>query len=94
MYDYWLILLAMALVLMNLSSFFLYRHDKMAAKKGAWRTSENALLLAALLGPFGAFAAMRRYRHKTKHLKFLLVPLFMILWIAVAGYLLYLQYLA
>ncbi|MEI6796548.1 MAG: DUF1294 domain-containing protein [Methanomassiliicoccales archaeon] len=94
MNDYWLILLAMALVLMNLSSFFLYRHDKMAAKKGAWRTSENSLLLAALLGPFGAFAAMRRYRHKTKHLKFILVPLFMVLWIAVAGYLVYLQYFA
>ena len=94
MNDYWLILLAMALVLMNLSSFFLYRHHKMAAEKGAWRTSENSLLLAALMGPFGAFAAMRRYRHKTKHLKFLLVPLFMLLWIAVAAYLVYLQYFA
>jgi uncharacterized membrane protein YsdA (DUF1294 family) len=91
MTDYLLLtgMVVVSILLFNLGSFFLYRHDKVAAQKGAWRTSENSLLLAALIGPFGAYAAMKKYRHKTKHIKFLLVPLFMILWIAVALYLAY-----
>jgi uncharacterized membrane protein YsdA (DUF1294 family) len=89
MNDYWLFIMAAALLLMNLSAFLLYRHDKIAARKGEWRVSENGLLLAALLGPFGAFAGMRQYRHKTRHVKFLLVPLFMVLWVIALGYLLY-----
>jgi uncharacterized membrane protein YsdA (DUF1294 family) len=92
MNDYWLLLMIFAILLMNVSAFFLYRHDKRAAQKNEWRISENALLVAALLGPFGAFAAMRRYRHKTKHMKFLLVPIFMILWIVAALYTIYAWY--
>lgn len=63
----------------NGASFLLFRGDKLRAKRNEWRTPEGRLLVAALLGPYGAFWAMRRYRHKTKHAKFLLVPLFLIL---------------
>jgi uncharacterized membrane protein YsdA (DUF1294 family) len=67
------------LALVNLASFVMFRGDKLRSKRNDWRTSEGKLLLAAFFGPYGAFLAMRRYRHKTKHAKFLLVPLFVIL---------------
>ena len=67
------------LVVVNAASFLLFRGDKLRAKRNEWRTPEGRLLLAAFVGPYGAFWAMRRYRHKTKHAKFLLVPAFLIL---------------
>ena len=63
----------------NGASFLLFRGDKLRAKRDQWRTSEGKLLLTALAGPYGAFWAMRRYRHKTRHAKFFLVPIFLIL---------------
>ena len=65
--------------LVNAVSFLLFRGDKLKAKRGEWRTPEGRLLLAALFGPYGAYLAMLKYRHKTKHAKFLLVPFFLIL---------------
>jgi uncharacterized membrane protein YsdA (DUF1294 family) len=78
MNTYFLIAMA-ALIAVNGVSFLLYRGDKLRAKRNQWRTSETALLVWALIGPYGAFLAMRRYRHKTRHAKFLLVPIFMVL---------------
>jgi uncharacterized membrane protein YsdA (DUF1294 family) len=63
----------------NGASFLLFRGDKLRARRSEWRTSEGKLLLSALMGPYGAYWAMRRYRHKTKHAKFLLVPVFLVL---------------
>ena len=63
----------------NGASFLLFRGDKFRAKRNQWRTPEGRLILAALVAPYGAFWAMRRYRHKTQHAKFLLVPAFLIL---------------
>lgn len=65
-------------VLVNVGAFFCYAHDKRAAERGAWRTKESTLLLLALLGPFGAYAAMKRLRHKTQKIKFRLVPVFVL----------------
>ncbi len=74
------LLMALAtFTVVNGASFFLFRGDKQRAKRNEWRTSEARLLLAALFGPYGAYLAMRRYRHKTKHAKFMLVLLFLIL---------------
>ena len=71
---------AMAIfVVVNGAAFLMFRRDKLKARRSEWRTPEARLLLAALIGPYGAFIAMRRYRHKTKHAKFLLVPVFLIL---------------
>jgi len=53
--------------------------DKCKARKNTWRTSENALLVLAFMGPFGAFGAMRLFRHKTLKIKFYLVPVFAVL---------------
>ena len=59
-------------------AFLLFGVDKARARRGAWRISESALLLAAAcFGGTGALAGMRAFRHKTRHWKFkILVPLF------------------
>ena len=58
-------------LLVNLFVFALYGADKQRAKKGAWRIPEKTLLTGTwLFGGVGAFAAMRMFRHKTKHLAF------------------------
>jgi len=61
-------------LLINGLVFFFYAHDKIKAKKNVWRTPENRLLFFALIGPFGACAAMAVFRHKTRKMKFYLVP--------------------
>lgn len=66
--------------LANIAAFLLYAIDKKGT--GVWRISEPTLLLAALIGPFGAYRAMRLLRHKTQKIKFRLVPIFLILHIA------------
>ena len=69
-------------ILANIAVFCLYAYDKHMARNEGWRIPERILLVAALIGPFGAFGAMRILRHKTKKIKFYLVPVFMILHIA------------
>ena len=68
--------------LINGLVFFFYAHDKIKAKNNTWRTSENRLLFFALLGPFGAYSGMKVFRHKTRKLKFYLVPVCAMLHIA------------
>ena len=77
------------LVVMNLLAFAMYGLDKFYAKAGKWRISEKNLLLVALLGgAVGAYAAMKTFRHKTKHAKFTIgVPLCIVLHLALAVYL-------
>lgn len=80
--------LLIALVAVNLLAFILYGIDKFKAKKGAWRIPEASLLLVAFLGgSLGALLGMELFRHKTKHAKFkVLVPLFLILHVVLAVY--------
>ena len=61
-------------ILINGVVFFFYAHDKIKAKKNARRTPESRLLFFALFGPLGACAAMLVFRHKTRKMKFYLVP--------------------
>jgi len=63
-------------VCLNLISLGAFGLDKHKAKAKGWRIPERTLLLLALFGPFGALAGMLVFRHKTRHTKFLLVPLF------------------
>lgn len=74
-----------AYLLANAASFLAYYRDKRSAKHSAWRTPEKTLLVLALLGPFGAVAAMRAFRHKTQKPLFRLVPLFLCLHLALAA---------
>ena len=73
------------LLITNLSAFIMYYSDKTRAIKHRWRIPESTLLgIAALGGSLGAFAAMKIFRHKTKHPKFYItVPLLVIIHIAV-----------
>jgi len=64
---------------LNLLVFSVFAADKNAARKNSWRISERTLILLGIFGPFGAFAAMKVFRHKTQKIKFYLVPLFAIL---------------
>jgi uncharacterized membrane protein YsdA (DUF1294 family)/cold shock CspA family protein len=53
--------------LASLAAFVLYRADKSAATRGAWRISESTLQFVSLLGGWpGALLAQRVYRHKTR----------------------------
>lgn len=74
------------LVFINLLSFVLFGLDKWKARRGAWRISENALMLSAVLGgSIGALAGMRVFHHKTRHKKFTVgVPVLLVLDVALA----------
>ncbi|MFA5312299.1 MAG: DUF1294 domain-containing protein [Methanomassiliicoccales archaeon] len=78
------------LLVFNVVAFLLFGIDKSKARKDRRRISEGTLLLSALLGPFGAYLGMRSFHHKTNKLKFVLVPLFMLMHIAIWIYLAYL----
>ena len=63
--------IALYLILINAAGYLLMLADKHRARKNLWRISENTLLTVALLGgSVGATAGMYQFRHKTKHLKF------------------------
>jgi len=71
--------------IINVIAFLMYGIDKYKAMKNKWRISEAALIgVAALGGVVGAIVGMRLFRHKTKHIKFVLgVPAILLLWIIV-----------
>ena len=86
-----LIVFLAILSVLNVLVFIVFAADKNAARKNSWRISERTLLLLGMLGPFGAFGAMKVFRHKTQKIKFYLIPLFAILQIALMiGALIYL----
>ncbi len=56
---------------MGLASFILYADDKSRAKRGAWRTPENTLILCDLAGGWiGGFIAQRRLNHKVSKISY------------------------
>ena len=65
----------------SLVTFIAYGVDKVKAKRGSERISERRLLALALVGgATGALLGMLLFRHKTRHLKFIiLVPLLLAL---------------
>ncbi len=69
----------------DLCAFCLMGWDKYQARRGAWRISERALFLSALLGgALGALLGMQLFRHKTKHLRFVIgIPVILLLQVAV-----------
>lgn len=71
--NFYEILFAAYLVLINLASFAAMGADKRRAERGKWRISERALFtLALLFGGAGGTAGMYFFRHKTKHWYFAL----------------------
>ncbi len=67
----------LAVIVINIFSFSLMGIDKKKAQKSKWRIKESTLLLSAfILGGIGSFSGMQFFRHKTRHMKFIiLVPL-------------------
>ncbi|MCQ2334625.1 MAG: DUF1294 domain-containing protein [Paludibacteraceae bacterium] len=76
------------LAVINVVAFAAYGADKYKAQHGQWRIPEKTLLGLALIGgAAGALAGMFTFRHKTKHLSFLiLVPLMLVGWIVLLGW--------
>ena len=67
------------LAIVNVFSMIVFGVDKLKSKRGKWRIPESRLLLVALFGPLGAYTGMLLFRHKTRKVKFLLVPIFLII---------------
>ena len=77
------------MLVMSIVTFFFYLADKRKARKNAWRIRERALILLSFLGgSVGAMCGMFLLKHKTKHIKFLiLIPLSLLLHIALIVFL-------
>jgi len=77
------------LLAVNVIAFAVYGYDKLKAKKGWWRIPEATLLLLAVIGgSIGALLGILIWRHKTKHLKFMIgVPAILLIQFALLIYL-------
>ena len=66
-------LILLYLIIINAAGFLLMLIDKQKARRGAWRIPEATLIWVAILGgSIGSLIGMYLFRHKTRHLKFLL----------------------
>ena len=66
-------ILLVYLLIVNAIGFILMLTDKIKAKKNLWRIPEVTLfLVAAIGGSIGRILGMYTFRHKTKHVSFLL----------------------
>ena len=72
------------LLIVNLWGFLQMFIDKKKAERNYWRISEFSLFIPALLGgALGCILGMRLFRHKTKHLTFVIgMPLLLIIQVA------------
>jgi len=67
-----IIALTLYLIAVNLFGIIMTVADKLKARKGRRRISENALMtVGAVGGALGMYAAMKAIRHKTRHMKFM-----------------------
>lgn len=73
--------IAIYLLLVNFTGFIQMFVDKRKARKGAWRIPEKTLFLMAIIGgSIGSILGMYTFRHKTKHMSFVIgMPLILIL---------------
>jgi len=74
------------LILANSFALAIFGIDKLKSKRGGWRIPESRLLLIAFFGPFGAYMGMLLFRHKTRKIKFLLVPIFLLIQVVAIVY--------
>ena len=70
------------LISINILSFFMIYIDKKRAIHHKWRIAEDILMFVSVLGGcFGMILSMYLFHHKTKKLKFKLVPVICFGWI-------------
>lgn len=82
------------LVIVNVVGFVLMFVDKKRAQNNQWRIKEATLFLtAAIGGSIGSMLGMKVFRHKTKHLSFMIgMPAIFIVQMALTvGYFVYLR---
>ncbi|MDE6053053.1 MAG: DUF1294 domain-containing protein [Lachnospiraceae bacterium] len=74
-------IIALYLILMNITGFAMMGIDKRKAIKHLWRVRESTLFLIALTGgSVGSILGMRIFHHKTRHWYFVYgMPLILIL---------------
>jgi len=77
------------MIAINAGAFLVMKHDKSQARRSRQRVPEKTLFtLAAFGGALGIWAGMQMYRHKTRHLSFIIgVPVLFIWNVAVFYYL-------
>jgi uncharacterized membrane protein YsdA (DUF1294 family) len=85
------VLLQIFLVTVNIIAIAFFGVDKFQSKRGGWRIPESRLLMIAFFGPFGAWAGMLLFRHKTRKIKFLLVPFFVLIQVILIVYFLFIN---
>lgn len=68
-------------LIINLYGVFLMYKDKNKSRKGQWRVPEKKLFIVAIaFGGIGIFLGMQLFRHKTKHLKFVVgIPMIILI---------------
>ena len=68
-------------IIINVAGFALMDIDKAKATRHEWRIPEATLLMAAILGgSVGAWIGMYTFRHKTKHIRFVVgIPFILVL---------------
>jgi len=73
-------LLILLYLIINGISFMLFGLDKQRAIHEEYRISERTLIATAFLGPIGAYAGMRVFRHKIRKALFsIMVPIFILI---------------
>ena len=79
-------ILTVYLVIVNIIGFVMMAVDKRKAIKGKWRIPEKSLFIcAAIGGSVGSIAGMYTFRHKTKHMSFVIgMPAILIIQIVLA----------
>jgi len=89
-----LFIILIYLLIVNVLGFVLMFVDKKRAQNNQWRIKEATLFLSAAIGgSIGSMLGMKVFRHKTKHLSFLIgMPAIFIVQVAlVVGYFVYLR---
>ena len=70
----WLFVVPIIFAVMNAVGFALMGADKSRAEKGVFRIPERTLIAVAfMLGGVGSLAGMFAFRHKTRHVKFVVL---------------------
>ena len=79
-------LLILYLLIINAIGLILMLVDKIKAKKNLWRIPEATLFfVAAIGGSIGSLLGIYTFRHKTKHIKFIVgMPLILAVQIIIA----------
>lgn len=80
-------IIAAYLIIINIVGYAMAYADKKRAKRGELRISEPTLFFVSLIGgSVGMYAAMKRFRHKTKQKRFMIgIPLIIVFQLALAA---------